>query len=179
MKKEISRLASIAKKAVHSPSADVTNDKPSESKASEESPQVGETSSSEIKSMIEALQSEIFELCPPTLSTCTTPFNIRKPMTKGNHCKQCGHVMKGHKGKKKGDKSCSMCPNNCCSSDGKSLKCKCDYHSTTGIEVGQSLPPLEGSTMITSHGVHTFLSFFLLQFVKVLYHIALGAMLVQ
>ena len=64
--------------------------------------------------------------------------------------------MKGHKGKNKADKSCSMCPNNCCSSDGKSLKCKCDYHSTTGIEVGQSLPPLEGSTMITSDGVHTF-----------------------
>ena len=60
VKKEISRLAGIAKKAVSSPSADITNDKPSESEVSEENPQVGETSSSEIKSMIETLQSEIF-----------------------------------------------------------------------------------------------------------------------
>ena len=115
VKKEISRLASIAKKAVSSPSAGNINDKTSESELHEENPQVGETSSLKSKVRLKHFKGNFFQLCPPTPSTCITPFNICKPVTKGNHL---------------------------CSSNGKSLKCKCDHHSGTGMEVEVNLSHL-------------------------------------
>ena len=119
IRKEISRLASIAKKAVSKPLFASSNQS-SESDVSEQNPAISETSDIEVNKAIADMESEMLCLSPPSLSVENTVLVsvIRQGASRGNHCKICHHVIQGHKGKDT-TRLCPMCPDMLCTEKGK------------------------------------------------------------
>ena len=62
----------------------------------------------------------------------TKAINVKPP-----HCKKCTHLVRGHKKGK--NRLCPMCPQGVCASEGKEIKCKCDWHHT-GFVKGRESP---------------------------------------
>lgn len=153
IRKEISRLANIARNAVTAMAFD--KNEPSEKEVSNEKVCVNETSDDEIKTLVMELQAEILELCPPTLSVGDTlTCSVKPKVLRGNHCKVCGHLVKGHTGKDQ-NRMCPMCPNKICSHEGKLVKCQCDFDNSSSVVSSQAMP-LSNSKTVTTDGVLSF-----------------------
>ena len=152
IRKEIFRLADIAKKAVSTPSFDTPTQQSGE-EVSSEHPQVSETSDDEMTKAIADLQSEILDLSPPSLCDNISVEVGKQTVSKGNHCKVCQHAIKGHKGKGK-DRTCQMCPGKLCSDKGKSMMCQCDFHNEA--ITSHTWQPLSNSRTVMNGGVTTF-----------------------
>ena len=138
IRKEITRLASVAKKAVSNPLFDSSNQS-SENEVGDQNLAVSETSHIEVNKAIADLESEILCLSPPSLSVENTALVsvVRQGASRGNHCKICHHVIKVHKGKDK-NRFCPMCPDKLCTEKGRSVKCLCEFHSNVTIPPKES-----------------------------------------
>ena len=153
MRKEIFCLASIAKNAVSTPSFNTRRQHTGE-EVGNDNPKVCETSDDEMTRVIADLQSEILDLCPPSLCANIAAESIGKQaVSKGNHCKVCQHAIKGHKGKGK-DRTCQMCPGKLCSDEGKLTMCQCHFHSKA--ITSHTWQPLSNSRTVMNDGVTTF-----------------------
>ena len=156
IRKEITRLASVAKKAVSNPPFDSSNQS-SENEVSDQNPAVSETSNIEVNKAIADLESEILCLSPPSLSVENTALVsvVRQGASRGNHCKICHHVIKGHKGKDK-NRFCPMCPDKLCTEKGRSVKCLCEFHSNVTMPPKESCNPLFDSKTVSNDNVTSF-----------------------
>ena len=94
---------------------------------------MGEMSDQELEININKLLDTIEKIAPPTPLSQTNSVNITsqsKPKKKA-HCKQCGHLMQGHKRPKDQPIKCPTCPSGVCRPDGKKTVCPCSDHKTS------------------------------------------------
>ena len=89
-------------------------------------------SDQELEININKLLDTIEKIVPPTPLSQTNSVNItsQSKLKKKAHCKQCGHLMQGHKRPKDQPIICPTCPSGVCRPDGKKL-CPCSDHKTS------------------------------------------------
>ena len=132
LSKEIRRLSQVAQEAIFNPGGSTTQQSPDDD-SPVESIAVGEMSDQELEININKLLDTIEKIAPPTPLSQTNSVNITsqsKPKKKA-HCKQCGHLMQGHKRPKDQPIKCPTCPSGVCRPDGKKTVCPCSDHKTS------------------------------------------------
>ena len=132
LSKEIRRLSQVAQEAIFNPGGSTTQQSPDDDSPAE-SVAVGEMSDQELEININKLLDTIEKIAPPTPLSQTNSVNITsqsKPKKKA-HCKQCGHLMQGHKRPKDQPIKCPTCPSGVCRPDGKITVCPCSDHKTS------------------------------------------------
>ena len=124
LSEEIRRLSQVAQKAIFNPGGSTTLQSPDDD-SPVESIAVGEMSDQELEININKLLDTIEKIASPTPLSQTNSVNITsqsKPKKKA-HCKQCGHLMQGHKRPKDQPIKCPTCPSGVCQPDGKKKLC--------------------------------------------------------
>ena len=136
LKKELERLAKIAKDAVLAQEVrgDINDNISNETnKEVDDVPCVEEITEAEVMNKIGELTKELYSLSPPSYliseglssSDCISSNDNRR-----HHCRICQHEIKGHKKISDNKKHCPICPGSTCSASGHCIPCTCDFHSS-------------------------------------------------